>query len=78
VNRPITKPVNKKHVGLKENITCFHCGKTGYYRHTYLLRKRAMERNSLYVKQMWIKKDELISMIKKMGPKWIWVSKTNT
>jgi len=36
-----------------------------------------MERNSLYVKQMWVKKDELISMIKKMGPNWIWVPKTN-
>jgi len=27
---------------------------------------------------MWIKKDELISMTKKMGPKWIWVPKANT
>jgi len=71
VNRSITKLVNKKYVGLKENITCFHCGKISYYRHTYPLRKRAMERNSLYVKQIWIKKDELISMTKKIGPKWI-------
>jgi len=47
VNRPITKPVNKKYVGLKENITCFHCGNGGHYQHTCLLRKRAMERNSL-------------------------------
>ena len=70
VNRPITKPIYKKYVGLKENITCFHCGKTGHYRHTCLLRKRVMERNSLYVKQIWIRKDELNSMTKKrIGPK---------
>jgi len=30
------------------------------------------------VKQMWIRKDELTSMSKKVGPKWIWVPKTNT
>ena len=50
VNRPVTRPVNKKYVGLQENVICFHYGKTGHYRHTCLLKKRAMERNSLYVK----------------------------
>ena len=78
VNRPFTKPVDKKYVGLQENIICFHCGKTGHYQHTCPLRKGVVQGHSLYVKQMWIKKDELTSMSKKMGPKWIWVPKTNT
>ena len=55
-NRPITKPVNKKYAGLKENITCFHCGKTGHYRHTCLLRKRAMERNSYMLNKCGLKR----------------------
>jgi len=37
-----------------------------------------MERNSLYVKQVWIRNDDLKSMSKKMGPKWIWFPKINT
>ena len=79
VNGHVTKPVDKKYVGLPENIICYHCGKTGHYQYACSLRKRAMERNSLYVKQIWIRKDELNSMTKKrMGPKWIWVPKTNT
>jgi len=24
-------PVNRKYIGLPENIVCFHCGKTGHY-----------------------------------------------
>jgi len=78
VNRPVTRPVNKKYVGLRENIICFHCGKTGHYHYACPLRKGAMEINSLYAKQVWIRKDYLTSMSKKMGPKWIWVPKTNT
>ena len=31
VNRHVTKPVDKKYVGLQENTICFHCGKTGHY-----------------------------------------------
>jgi len=68
VNRGVTKLVNKKYVGLQENILCFHCGKTGHYHYTCPLRKGAMERNLLYIKQMWIRKDELISMSKKWDP----------
>lgn len=52
VNRRVTKPVDKKYVGLPENIICYHCGKTGHYRYACSLRKRAIERNPLYVKQI--------------------------
>jgi len=31
VNMRVTRPVNKKYVGLQENIICFHCGKTRHY-----------------------------------------------
>jgi len=78
VNRCVTRPVNKKYVGLQENIICFHSEKTGHYRYACPLRKRTVERYSLYIKQIWIRKDELTSMSKKMGPNWIWVPKTNT
>ena len=78
VSRRVTKSANKKYVGLLENIVYFHCGKTGHYRYACRLKNRAIERNSVYVKQIWIRKDELISMSKKTGPKWIWVPKTNT
>ena len=50
-------PVNRKYVGLSENIICFHCGKTGLYRYACPLRKYAMERNLIYVKQIWVKKE---------------------
>jgi len=66
------------YVGLHENIICFHYGKTMRYRYTCSLRKGAMERNLLHVKQMWTRKDELTSISKKVGPKWIWVPKSNT
>jgi len=78
VIRHVNKPVSKKYVGLPENIICFHCGKAGHHRYACPIRKKAMERNSIYVKQIWIKKDELIAMSNGMGPKWIWVPKTNT
>ena len=78
MNKPVTRLVNKKYVGLQENIICFHLRETYHYRYACPLRKRAMERNSLYVKQVWIRKDDLTSMSKKVGPKWIWVPKTNT
>jgi len=35
-----------------------------------------MDKNLVYVKQVWVRKDE-ISMSKGMGPKCIWVPKTN-
>ena len=69
-------PIHRKYVGLPENIVCFHCGKTGHYRYTCPLRKHANEKNERYGKQIWIRKDELY-MSKRMGPKWIWVPKTN-
>ena len=69
-------PVNRKYVGLSENIVCFHCGKTGHYRYTCPSRKYAIERNAVYVRQIWVRKDD-ICMSKGMGPKWIWVPKTN-
>ena len=69
VSRHVTKPISKKYVRLLENIICFHCGESGHHRYAYPIRKKAMERNSIYVKQMWIKKDELISTSKGMGRK---------
>ena len=62
--------VNRKYMGLPENIVCFHCGKMGHYRYTCPLRRYAMEINFIYVKQFWVRKDE-ICMSKGMGPKWI-------
>jgi len=75
VNRLVIKPVNKKYVGLQENIICFHCGKTKQYCYTCSLRKGAMERNLLYVKQMWIRKDELTSTSGKWDPSGSWFPK---
>ena len=72
----MTYPVNRKYVGLSENIVCDHCGKKGHYRYTYPSRKYAIKKNSVYVKQIWIRKDEICTS-KEMGPKWIWVPKTN-
>ena len=69
-------PVNRKYVSLPEYIVCYHCGKTGHYRYTCPSRKNAMERSMIYVKQIWVKKNEIYSS-KRMGPKWIWVPKTN-
>ena len=68
--------VYRKYVGLYENIVCFCCGKTGHYRYACSLRKYAMERNMIYVEQIWVRKDK-ICMSRRMGPKWIWVPKTN-
>ena len=42
--------VNRKYVGLPENIIFFHCGKTGHYLYSCPLRKYAMERNLIHVK----------------------------
>ena len=69
-------PVNQKYVSLPENIICYHCGKIGHYQSMCALRKRALERSMIYVKQIWVRKDQL-GMSKGLGPKWIWVPKTN-
>ena len=69
-------PIHRKYVGLPENIVCFHCGKTGHYRYSCPSRRYAIEKNERYVKQIWIRKDELY-LSKRIGPKWIWVPKTN-
>jgi len=70
VSRRTVNPINKKYVGLQEYIICFHFGKTGYYCYTCPLRKNAMERSAIYVKQMWVRKDETC-LSRRMGPKWI-------
>jgi len=77
ITKWIVYPVSKQYVSLLENIICFHCGITGHYPYTCPLRKYAMERNLTHVKQIWVRKDE-IYMSKRMGPKWIWVPKTNS
>jgi hypothetical protein len=69
-------PCNRNYVGLPENIVCYHCGKIGHVRYSCLSRKHALERNFGYVRQIWIKKDEL-AVLKGMGPKKIWVPKSN-
>ena len=76
VNEHTVYPVNRKYVGLSENTVCFHCEKTEHYRYACSSRKYVIERNLIYVKQIWVRKDE-ICMSKEMGPKWIWVPKTN-
>jgi len=76
VNKHAIFPVNRKPVDLPENIVCFHCEKKGHYRYACSSRKYAMKRNLIHVKQVWIKKDE-ICISQGMGPKWIWVPKTN-
>ena len=65
-----TDPGNRKYVGLPENIVCFHCGKIGHYRYACPIRRHAMDRNLVYVKQIWVRKDEL-SVSKGMESKWI-------
>jgi len=60
-------PINRKYVGLSENIVCFHCGKIGHYRYTFLSRKNAIDRNLVHVKQIWVRKKDLY-MPKRMGP----------
>jgi len=76
VKKKTVHPVKRKYVGLSENILCFHCGKTGHHRYSCPSRKYAIERSLVYVKQVWVRKDEL-HMFKGMGPNWIWVPKTN-
>jgi len=76
VNKHAIFAVNRKPLDLPENIICFHCGKMGHYRYACCSRKYAMKRNLIHVKQVWIKKDELC-ISQGMGPKWIWVPKTN-
>jgi len=69
-------PCNRKYDRFLENIVCFHYGKTGHVRYTYPSRKHALEKNLDYVKQIWVRKEDL-SMLKRMGPRKIWVPKTN-
>ena len=69
-------PYNRKYVGLPENIVCFHCEKIGHVRYICPSRKHAIEKNLGYVKQIWVREEDL-SMLKGMGPKKIWVPKTN-
>ena len=70
VNEHTVYPVNRKYVGLSENIVCFHCEKTGHYRYACSSRKYAIERNLIHVKQIWVRKYE-ICMSNGKGPKWI-------
>ena len=50
VTRCTVNPVNKKYVGLQENIICFHFGKTSHYHYTCPLKKNVVERSMIYVK----------------------------
>jgi len=75
VTKQIVYPVNRKYEGLPKNIVCFHRGKMGHY-YACPLRKYAIERNLIHVKQIWVRKDEIF-MPKGVGPKWIWVPQTN-
>ena len=61
-------PRHRKYVELPENIVCFHYGKTGHFRYTCPSRNNALERNFGYVKQIWVRKEDLC-MLKEMGPK---------
>jgi len=64
------------YVGLPENIVCYHCGKTGHVRYICSSKKNALERNLGYVKQIWVRKEDLF-LLKGLRPKKIWVPKTN-
>jgi len=76
VTKRTVYPVNRKYVGLPENIVCFHHGKMGHYQYACPSRRYAMNKNLIYVEQVWVRQDEL-SVSKGMGPNWIWISKTN-
>jgi len=76
VKKHTVYPCNRKYVGLPENIVCYHCGKIGHVRYTCPSREHAFKRNYSCVKQIWVRKEDL-SMLKGMGPKKIWVPKTN-
>jgi len=76
VKKHTVYPCNRKYVGLPENIVCYHCEKIGHVRYTYPSRKHALEKNYSCVKQIWVRKEDC-SMLKGMGPKQIWVPKTN-
>jgi len=76
VKRHTVYPCNRKYVGLPENIVCYYCGKTGHVRYTCSSREHAFKKNYGYVKQIWVRKEDL-SMPRRMGPKKIWVPKTN-
>ena len=46
----------------------FGCHANAHPRYTCPSRKHALEKNLGYVKQIWVRKDDL-SMLKRMGPK---------
>jgi len=69
-------PCNRKYVGLPENIVCYHCAKTRHVIYTCPSREHTFKKNYGCVKQIWVREEDL-SMLKRMGPKQIWVPKTN-
>jgi len=74
------KYVDKKYVGMPENIICFHCGHTGHVRYTCPIRRGFDERNRSYAcsrPRSLTAYDSLLAHGKKKEPKWIWVPKTN-
>jgi len=75
VTKRTVYPVNRKCVGLPENIMCFYYGKTERYRYACPSRRYAMNKNLVYVKQVWVRKNKL-SVSKGMGSKWLWIPKT--
>jgi len=76
VKKHTVYPCNRKYVRLPENIVCYHCRKTGHVRYVCPSREHAFKKNYECVKQIWVRKDEL-SMLKRMGPKQIWIPKPN-
>jgi len=67
VSKRTIYPVNRKYVGLPKNIICFHYGKTGHYRYGCPLRKYAVARNLIHVKQIWVEKMR-IACLRKWHP----------
>jgi len=74
------KFVDKKYVGMPENIICFHCGHTGHVRYNCPIRRNSDLRNSSYACSMTCSgtaSDTRLAHEKGREPKWIWVPKTN-
>lgn len=65
-----------KYVLAKDMHVCYHCGKNGHKKYECKDRKSRLDKNKKNVKQIWVRKDLLESVVGK-GPKKIWVPKAN-